>query len=138
MIPLCSNSEKVLIWINCSWLKIEECRNTFIGQKFKICGSFILNSNQICSALKSTSCEKSKVVYYKRTSPEIVRSGHFPSEAPDWWRARYSHDNMWKYGIWPQHSTVALPEHTRAKHARHVHKMDAVEVASETPPDNTD
>ena len=61
---------------------------------------------------------------------------YYPAEAPEWWRERYSHPNMWKYGIWPQHSTMALDEHMRPKGMRHVHMMDQEELAKEEPPRN--
>merc|ERR1712212_537867 len=43
---------------------------------------------------------------------------YYPSECPKWWRQLHSHENMWKYGIWPQHSLITEPKHTRAKYAR--------------------
>lgn len=61
---------------------------------------------------------------------------YYPVEAPEWWRERYSHPNMWKYGIWPQHSTMALDEHMRPKGMRHVHMMDQQELALEVQPKN--
>ena len=33
--------------------------------------------------------------------------GYYPKEVPKWFRRMHSHDNMWKYGIWAQHSLVA-------------------------------
>ena len=61
-----------------------------------------------------------------------VEEGFYPKEMPEWWRRRYrnrlsnlksvfvlvenffliskSHENMWKYGIWPQHSVIAKRE----------------------------
>jgi len=33
--------------------------------------------------------------------------GHYPKEVPKWFRRMHSHDNMWKYGIWAQHSLIA-------------------------------
>ena len=33
--------------------------------------------------------------------------GFYPKEMPKWWRDRHSHPDMWKYGIWPQHSLLA-------------------------------
>jgi len=39
-----------------------------------------------------------------------VEEGFYPKEMPEWWRRRYSHENMWKYGIWPQHSVIATRE----------------------------
>merc|ERR1711962_474160 len=39
-----------------------------------------------------------------------LEDGYYPKEMPEWWRRRYSHENMWKYGIWPQHSVIAKRE----------------------------
>lgn len=33
--------------------------------------------------------------------------GFYPSEMPQWWREMHSHPDMWKYGIWPQHTLLA-------------------------------
>ena len=39
--------------------------------------------------------------------------GFYPAEMPSWWRECHSHSDMWKYGIWPQHSLIA---HDRVFH----------------------
>ena len=44
-----------------------------------------------------------------------VEDGFYPREMPTWWRDMHSHNNMWKYGIWPQHSLVA---HEKANHQK--------------------
>ena len=74
---------------------------------------------------------------YIFTNLKTWNSGHYPEEAPEWWRQRHSHDNMWKYGVWAQRSTLALPEHERAKYARHVHIMDSWETQDEPAPMRT-
>jgi len=44
-----------------------------------------------------------------------LEDGFYPREMPTWWREMHSHKNMWKYGIWPQHSLVA---HEKANHQK--------------------
>jgi len=63
-----------------------------------------------------------------------TKQDFYPSEAPEWFRARYSHPNMWKYGIWPQHSTLGEADHLRKKGMRKVHDMSATELCNEIQP----
>ena len=42
---------------------------------------------------------------------KALKEDYYPKEMPYWWRMRYSHKNMWKYGIWPQHSVIAHKDH---------------------------
>ena len=35
-----------------------------------------------------------------------LEDGFYPKEMPKWFREMNSHEDMWKYGIWPQHSLL--------------------------------
>lgn len=53
---------------------------------------------------------KQKSMLSEREYEFRVEEDFYPNEMPAWWRKRHSHENMWKYGIWPQHSIIAKRE----------------------------
>jgi len=71
--------------------------------------------------------KKQKEILSKEEHELRMKEGFYPKDMPEWWRRRYSHENMWKYGIWPQHSVIAnreqLSKYQKEKislHRRHI------------------
>ena len=88
------------------WAKVEELWNFYLKQQKEILGP---------------------VEWTQRCKEDF-----YPKEAPLWFKKRFEHENMWKYGIWPQHSHLAHREHYN-KHQKERIELTELDYYKENP-----